>query len=90
LITEKWTINTREQQDIMKRGVCHVGVEILLICKENFKFSLCISNRPPVAKNSCLQFQGSYKSVKVKILRKNTLHFCKETMSQGQQSAQNP
>jgi hypothetical protein len=90
LITEEWTINTREQQDLMKRGVCQCGVEILLICKENFEFSLCISNRLHWQKNSCLQFQGSYKSVKVKILRKNTLHFCKKTMSQGQQSAQNP
>jgi hypothetical protein len=32
-------------QDLMKRGVCQCGVEMLLVHKEIFKFSLRISNR---------------------------------------------
>jgi hypothetical protein len=44
-------------EDLMKRGVCQFGVEMLLVCKENFKFSLGIFKSPPLAKISCLQFQ---------------------------------
>jgi len=64
MTTAKWTINTRAQQHLPypaatfnEKGVCQFGVEMLLVCKENFKFSLGIFKSPPLAKISCLQFQ---------------------------------
>jgi hypothetical protein len=83
MTTAKWTINTKEQQDLMKRGVCQCAAEMLLICKENFKFSLCTSNRLHWQKFPVYNF-GILKKCKAKTLGKNTSHFRKETMSQGQ------
>jgi hypothetical protein len=53
MTTAKRTINTGEQQDLWYRAArfnekgcfASVGVEMLLVRKESFKFSLCISNR---------------------------------------------
>ncbi len=67
-------------QDLMERGVCQCGVEMLLVPKENFKFSLGISKRLHWQKFPCYNFSD----LKVKVLGKSKVCFCKETMSQGQ------